>query len=140
MESTFYDKFMEQYAGYAMIGFFLVIIGAVGAAKLFAKAGRPWIAAFVPGWNLVEVMTIVGRPKVHVAFFLIPVYNIYFFFRICIELAQSFGKYTMLDYILVCILNVFYVLNLALAYNEDYHGPVYGKDVKDLRESRPALV
>lgn len=140
MESTLYEKFMEQYAGHAMIIFFVVIIGAVGAAKLFAKAGRPWIAAFVPGWNLVELMVIVGRPKVHAAFFLIPIYNIYFFFRICIELAQSFGKYSMLDYIFVCVLNVFYVLNLALAYNEEYHGPVYGRDTKELRESSPALV
>jgi hypothetical protein len=26
----------------------------------------------------------------------------------------------------VCVFNVFYVLNLALAYNEEYQGPVYG--------------
>lgn len=137
---TAYDTFMENYAGHAMITFFVLIIGAVGAAKLFAKADRPWVAAFVPVWNLMEVMKIVGRPGWHIAFFLVPVYQIYFFFRICIELAQSFGKYSSIDYVLVCILNVFYVLNLALAYNEEYHGPVYGKDTKALQDSKPALV
>ncbi len=140
MESTFYNQFMEQYAGLSMISFFVLLIGAIGAAKLFAKCDRPWLAAFIPVWNLMELMTIVGRPKIHVAFFLIPLYNIYFFFRVCIELAQSFGKYTVVDYILVCVFNIFYVLNLALAYNEEYHGPVYGKSARELNESRPALV
>jgi hypothetical protein len=139
MDNSFYEKFMEDHAGHAMLVFFLVIISAVGAAKLFAKADRPWIAAFIPGWNLVEVMQIIGRPKVHAAFFLIPIYNIYFFFRVCIELAQSFGKYSTIEYVLVCVFNVFYVLNLALAYNEEYHGPVYGRDLKASRDTNAAL-
>jgi hypothetical protein len=64
----------------------------------------------------------------HLAFFLVPFYNVYFFFRLCVELAQSFGKYSIIDYVLVSVFNVFYVLNLALAYNEEYQGPVYGVD------------
>lgn len=140
METSFYDRFMEQYAGHVMIAFFILIIGAIAAARLFAKAERPWIAAFIPVWNLIEVMKIIGRPSIHIVFFLIPIFNIYFFFRICIELAQSFGKYSIVDYILVCVFNVFYVLNLALAYNESYYGPVYGKAVKDLREGQHAIV
>jgi hypothetical protein len=95
---------------------------------LFAKADQPWVAALVPVWNVVVVLKMVGRPVSHLAFFLVPFYNIYFFFRLCVELAQSFGKYSLIDYILVCVFNVFYVLNLALAYNEEYQGPVYGVD------------
>jgi len=131
---------MDEYAGYTALGLFLVIIGAVGAAKLFAKADRPWVAAFVPVWNVIEVLRMVGRPAAHIAYFLVPFYNIYFFYRLCIEVAQSFGKYTLLDYILVCVFNIFYVLNLALAYNEEYHGPVFGKDPKSVQEGKPALV
>lgn len=44
-----------------------------------------------------------------------------------IELAQSFGKRTTLDYLLVVFFNVFYMLNLSLAYQEEYDGPVYGE-------------
>jgi signal peptidase I len=84
------------------------------------------VAALVPIWNVVVVLKMVGRPVSHLAFFLVPFYNIYFFFRLCVELAQSFGKYSLIDYVLVCVFNVFYVLNLALAYNEEYQGPVYG--------------
>jgi hypothetical protein len=46
----------------------------------------------------------------------------------------------MIDAILVCFFNVFYVLNLGLAYNEDYFGPVYGKSLKDVQARKPALV
>jgi hypothetical protein len=138
--TSFFQLIIDEYMGYAVLALFLAIIGAVGAAKLFGKANRPWFAAFVPIWNVIEVLRIVGRPVSHIAYFLVPFYNIYFFFRLCIELAQSFGKYTLLDYILVCVFNIFYVLNLALAYNEEYQGPVFGKDPKAVQEGKPALV
>lgn len=41
--------------------------------------------------------------------------------------AQSFGKDHWLDHVLVIVFNAFYVLNLGLAYNEEYEGPVYEK-------------
>ncbi len=138
--TSIFQIILDDYAGYFALALFLTIIGAVGAAKLFAKANRPWLAAFVPIWNVIVVLRIVGRPASHIAYFLVPFYNIYFFFRLCVELAQSFGKYTVVDYVFVCIFNVFYILNLALAYNEEYHGPVYGKDLKNVQEGKPALV
>jgi hypothetical protein len=64
------DILFNEYAGYFALGVFIIVIGAVGAAKLFAKADRPWFAAFVPVWNvIIEVMKIVGRPASHIAFF-----------------------------------------------------------------------
>jgi signal peptidase I len=140
MDKNFFTVLFEDYPGYLAMGVFVVIIGAVGGAKLFAKAGKPWVAAFVPIWNVITVLKMVGRPASHIAFFLVPVYNIYFFFRLCIEIAQTYGKYSTTEYVLVCLLNVFYILNLALAYNEEYQGPVYGRDVKNVSENNPALV
>jgi hypothetical protein len=45
-------------------------------------------------------------------------------------LAQSFGKHHWLDHVLVVVFNAFYVLNLGLAYNEEYQGPAYRKGAK----------
>ncbi len=117
---------VNEYAGYTFLAGFLLVIGSLGAARLFAKANQPWVAAFIPVWNVAIVLKMVGRPVSHLAFFLVPFYNVYFFFRLCVELAQSFGKYSIIDYVLVSVFNVFYILNLALAYNEEYQGPVYG--------------
>ena len=126
--SSIFQSLVNEYAGYTFLGGFLLIIGSLGAARLFAKADQPWVAAFIPVWNVAIVLKMVGRPVSHLAFFLVPFYNVYFFFRLCVELAQSFGKYSLIDYVLVSVFNVFYVLNLALAYNEEYQGPVYGVD------------
>jgi signal peptidase I len=125
---SIFQSLVNEYAGYTFLVGFLLVIGSLGAARLFAKANQPWVAAFIPVWNVAIVLKMVGRPVSHLAFFLVPFYNVYFFFRLCVERAQSFGKYSILDYVLVSVFNVFYVLNLALAYNEEYEGPVYGVD------------
>jgi signal peptidase I len=130
----------KDYPGYMILGLFILVIGAVGGAKLFDKAGRRWYAAFIPVYNIIEVLRMVGRPVSHIGFLLVPVFNVYFVFKLFIEIAQSFGKYSLIDYILACFFNGFYVLNLALAYNEEYIGPVYGRSHKNVQEREPALV
>ncbi len=129
-----------EYPGLSILIGFMILIGAVGGARLFAKSGKPWFAALVPLWNVAMVLQIVGRPVSHMAYFLVPFYNIYFFFKLHIELAQSFGKYGIADYILCCLFNVFYILNLGLAYNEEYYGPVFGMSLKDVQARKPVLV
>lgn len=108
-----------------LIAGFIILVGFVSKMKLFAKANQPMAAAFVPIWDLIVVMKIIGRPVKHVWYFAIPVLNIFFGFKVLVQLAQSFGKRTHTDAFLVCLFNVFYVLNLALSYEEEYVGPVY---------------
>lgn len=129
MDTTiaFFEKVWEDNPHFLMLGGLLIIIGLVGKVKLYVKADQPWLAALVPIWDLVVVLKMVGRPASHLAFFLVPGYNIYFAFKLLIEIAQSFGKRSTVDYVMVCVFNLFYLLNLALAYNEEYEGPVYGK-------------
>ena len=106
----------------------IVFIGIVGQWALYSKCDLPGIACIVPFWNVVVFLKIMGRPWYHMFFFLIPLYNIYFVFKVYIELCQSFGKTSTTDYILVVLLNGLYVLNLALSYDTKYVGPVYGKE------------
>jgi len=120
-----FTSFSGENAGYCLAGVLVILIGAISAARLFYKTGKPWIAAFVPGWNVLVVMEIVGRNRAHAAYFLIPFFNIYFYFLICIELAQAFGKNSKSDAVMSCALNILYVINLALDYNEEYLGPIH---------------
>ena len=108
-----------------LIAGFIFLVGFVSKMKLFAKANQPLAAAFVPVWDLIVVMRIIGRPTTHAWYFAIPVLNIFFGFKVLVQLAQAFGKRTHTDAFLVCLFNVFYVLNLALSYDEEYVGPVY---------------
>lgn len=104
---------------------FIFLVGFISKMKLFAKANQPMLAAFIPIWDLMVVMKIIGRPANHAWYFAIPVLNIFFGFKVLVQLAQSFGKRTYTDAFFVCLFNVFYVLNLALSYDEEYVGPVY---------------
>ncbi len=108
-----------------LIAGFVILIGFVSKMKLFAKANQPMAAAFVPIWDLMVIMKIIGRPVKHAWYFAIPILNIFFGFKVLVQLAQSFGKRTYTDAFLVCLFNVFYMLNLTLSYDEEYVGPVY---------------
>jgi hypothetical protein len=109
---------------------FLLPIVVAGNLKLFLKANQAAWKVFVPGVNVATAMRIIGRPGWHAWLFLIPGFNIYLVFKTLIELAQSFGKKSALDYVLISVFSVFYVLNLGLAYEEVYQGPVYGSASK----------
>ena len=52
---------------------------------------------------------------------------VYLLPKTMIELAQCYEKNTTKDYVLLFIFNVFYIMNLGLAYDEEYQGPVYSK-------------
>jgi hypothetical protein len=121
---------MEFSGATGMAAMFMAIIAVGANCKLFMKCEQPIWAALVPGYNVVVAMRILGRPDVHALLFLVPLFNIYFFFKTIIELAQAFGKNTVTDFALAAVFNVFYVLNLSLAWQEEYEGPVYGKSAQ----------
>ncbi len=124
--------------GIFVIAIFFAFIGVVAQWRLYEKAGQPGIASIVPIWNFIVFLRIVGRPAKHLLLFLIPVYGqLYMIPKVYIELCNSFGKRTLVDYILVIVFNGFYILNLGLSYDTEYLGPVYGTSA--VGASSPAL-
>lgn len=130
------DFFTESYNTlYASLGNGIIVIalvfgfiGVVAQWKLYEKAGQPGIASIVPIWNFIVFLRIIGRPASHIFLFLIPVYGqLYLIPKVYIELCNSFGKHTIIDYILIIVFNGFYILNLGLSYDTEYEGPAYGK-------------
>ena len=122
----FYSRFGE--AMWYILGFF-VLVGVVAQWRLFDKAGQPGWTCVVPILGQINYLKIVGRPAGHLLLVLIPGYNIYLVVKVWIETAQSFGKRTMLDYVLVIVLNGLYIFNLGMSYETRYLGPVYGKHI-----------
>jgi hypothetical protein len=124
----------HENTGMMILVVLLLLIGAVAKWRMFIKCNQPGIAAIVPVYDVVVTLRLVGRPAWQIVYFLIPVFNLYFGMRLLIEIAQSFGKRSVIDYIFVLIFNLFYLLNLGLAYNEEYQGPVYKVDPDKLKE------
>ncbi len=116
----------------------LAFVGIIAQWMLYEKANQPGIASIIPIWNFIVFLRIVGRPAHHIWLFLIPIYGqLYLLPKIYIELCNSFGRRTLLDYILVIVFNGFYILNLGLSYEAQYEGPVYGTD-KEKATAKPA--
>jgi len=120
------------YAKLGMVLYYVIILMVVVAAlaqyRLYMKAGQPGYTALVPVTNVVVFLKLVGRTASDGWKFLIPVYGqLYFLPKVWIEVCKSFGKTSMLDYILVIALNGLYILNLALDEDTRYMGPLYGQ-------------
>lgn len=114
--------------GIFVIAILFGFIGVVAQWRLYEKAGQPGIASIVPIWNFIVFLRVVGRPASHIFLFLIPVYGqLYMIPKVYFELCNSFGKRSIVDYILVIVFNGFYILNLGLSYDVEYEGPVYGE-------------
>ena len=106
---------------------FIAVIAGLAQWRLYEKAGQPGLAALVPVWNIIVFLRIVGRPAKDAWLMLIPIYGqLYFIPKVWIEVCQSFGKRTTLDYVLVILLNGLYILNLAMSEDTRYLGPVHG--------------
>jgi hypothetical protein len=122
----FYHTLGMGSAFYYALGF----IGAIAILaqwRLYEKCRQPGLAAFVPVWNVIVFMRIVGRPASDGWKMLIPVYGqLYFIPMVWIEVIACFGKKSLLDKILVIALNGLYILNLALS-DEQYLGPLRGQ-------------
>jgi len=135
----FISEFWRTNPSVMFLSVFLLTIGTIGKIMLFSKCNHPWWAAFIPVYDFIILLKIIGRPPLHLFMLLIPVFNIYFVIRVFIELTQSFGKYSIVDYILITVFNVFYIMNLGLSYTEYYYGPVYGKRVEELKTRKEPL-
>lgn len=113
-------------AFYYAVGF-IAAIAILAQWRLYEKCRQPGLAAFVPVWNVIVFMRIVGRPDRDAWKMLIPIWGqLYFVPRVWIEVVQCFGKRSIMDYILVIALNGLYILNLALS-NDQYLGPLRGQ-------------
>lgn len=121
-----YESAYAMFGGGFLIALIVfMFIALVAQWCLYEKAGQPGYTCLIPVLNIIVFLRIVGRPGKHIWYLLIPGYNIYFLIKVYIELCHSFGKRSMVDYMMVILFNGFYVLHLGLSYEEKYYGPVY---------------
>lgn len=68
------------------------VVMALPTSGVFAKAGRPRWAAFVPIYNTLTLLDVVGRPLWWIFLLFIPGANIIFTIIVMNDLAKSFGQ------------------------------------------------
>lgn len=77
-----------------MVGLILTIFVMAGSWRMFQKMGQPGWAAIVPFYNTYVVCETLYGSGWKMLLFLIPLYNIYYGFRVGIDLARGFNQGT----------------------------------------------
>jgi signal peptidase I len=87
----------------------LLSVPAVFAYPLFEKAGVPGWKLFIPFYNLFIWVKLVEKSYWWYLWLIIPFINVFTFMLLCIELIKGFGKYGILDQVLVALFPFFYM-------------------------------
>lgn len=90
----------------------LQFIHGLSMWKLYIKAGKKTIEAFIPICNLFILMKIINRPSWWVFLIFIPIINLLIIPVVWIEIIRSFGKNSRQDTILVLLTLGFYITYL----------------------------
>ena len=77
-----------------IIYFVIGLMGLVGLAQTFAKAGKPGWGVVIPIYNLVLLLQIAQRPVWWLILFLIPGINVVVAIVVAVDIAKVFGKGT----------------------------------------------
>lgn len=115
------------------IGVFLFIIAAyllIGFCygKLFQKAGKPLWAGFVPVYNTIVLLEIVGRPAWWVVLILFPITAIIALPAVLIDLSKSFGKNDSVWQAAMVSFALFLIPVMAFSSEFKYVGPAAAGD------------
>jgi signal peptidase I len=73
------------------------VIHGLGTWKLYEKAGRKRWEAFVPVYNAIVLMKIIGRPTWWTVLLFVPIINLIMFPVVWVETLRSFGRNTTAD-------------------------------------------
>lgn len=95
--------------GAGMIIFYLIVYAFIAFClyKIFQKAGKEnaW-AAFIPIYNFVVLLEVIGKPIWWIVMLIIPCVNLYFLVMTYIELGKRFGKDTVWSVIFLLFLGI----------------------------------
>ncbi|TPG37515.1 signal peptidase I [Flavobacterium pectinovorum] len=87
----------------------LQLIHGLSTWKLYLKAGRKPLEAFIPFYNLYVLMKIINRPRWWIILLFIPIINLIIIPVVWVETIRSFGKNATSDTILVLVTLGFYI-------------------------------
>jgi len=101
---------------------------------IFPKAGVEAWKGWVPGLNFVEWCKIVGRKPSYALWLLFPIVNIFIYCGLAVDMARSFGRFSLKDAALAVIYAPALFFMIAKNTNDKYEGPVLEKESKFLQE------
>ena len=105
----------------ALAGLGLGVLMVAGTWKMFVKAGQPGWGIFVPIYNCLLMVRIVGMPDWTLLLFLVPVISLAFHIIVSLELAKRFHQTTAFTVGLILLPTIF---RAVLGFGKAEYSPV----------------
>ena len=116
------EGFIAMFLGaYLVFSVLVYLFFGFCIGKVLEKAGKPLWTGFVPIYNVLLLLEIVGRPSWWIVLLLIPIVNAVFLIIVSIDLAKSFGKDVVWG-LLIAFVSVIGLPMLAFG-DATYQGP-----------------
>lgn len=112
----------------------MVVIHFASLWKIFEKAGRPSWEGFVPVYNYVIWLKVLGKPWWWIFFFIIPFVNLVIGVALHVETIRLFGKYEPKETILAIVLPWYYIPTLAYDKTATIEAPTDWSKKKDIEK------
>ena len=107
-----------------IIAIALYILFAIGWYAIFKKAGEPGWAAFVPIYNLLIILKIIGRPWWWIILLIIPIVSFIIWIVMMFDMAKSFAHGVGITIGLILLPWIF---SLIVGFGSSrYRGPAAG--------------
>lgn len=106
----------------SVFGLAIYLLYGFCLGKILEKAGKPLWTGFVPLYNWLMIIEVVGRPSWWIIGCLIPGVNVVFNILLYIDLAKSYGKDTGYG-ILLILFNFVMIPMMAFSDDVRYVGP-----------------
>lgn len=140
---TIYETTINQNLIYFIIlGIILIIIllfTTISLGKIFKKANRSFISAFIPFYNIFVLLEIINLPKKYFILLLIPIANIFIYINLMITLAKFFHKSKLFGIGLAFLPFVFYPI-LAFSGSEYIGINIIAMEGKSIVGDIPVIV
>jgi signal peptidase I len=109
----------------------LYILPCVGLWKLFEKANKPALLAFIPLVNFYIMIEISGKAKWWIILMLIPGLNILFAIGITVDFLKSYGKFTLGDWVKGIIFGFYFLPKWGFDPHVKYLGQSVNPEFKE---------
>lgn len=123
----------------------LVVIYFISMMKIYRKANRSGISAIIPFYNIIVLLEIINESRWKFILFLIPIFNIFYFFITMYKLARYFRKSK--TYSLLCSIFSLIMIPILSFSDSEYigineeamSGVSVAKDLPVETEKKPTL-
>ena len=129
--TTTYNSNVNQLLGFEIAAMvvvaLIVLITIISIMRVYKKANRSPITAWIPIYNIVVLLEICNLPLAYLFFFIIPGVNIYFLYKMYVTLAKVFNKEKKFGIGLLILPFIFFPV-LAFSKNEYVGLDITGKE------------